>query len=46
VAETQQVLVFSCQDRMVELLQQADPQARVITLPASGTAAARIGAVS
>lgn len=33
VAETQQVLVFSCQDRMVELLQQADPQARVITLP-------------
>lgn len=33
VAETNQVLVFSCQDRMVELLQQADPQARTITLP-------------
>jgi uncharacterized protein YhaN len=46
VAETHQVLVFSCQDRMVELLQQADPNARVITLPGSGTGTARIGAVS
>jgi hypothetical protein len=31
---------------MVELLRQADPQARVITLPASGASSARIGAVS
>ena len=48
VAETHQVLVFSCQDRMVELLQQADPLARVITLPghAAGTGTARMGAVS
>ena len=46
VAESHQVLVFSCQDRMVELLQQADPNARVITLPGSGTGTARIGAVS
>jgi uncharacterized protein YhaN len=46
VAETQQVLVFSCQDRMVELLEQADPHARVITLPSSGSSATRIGAVS
>lgn len=46
VAETHQVLVFSCQDRMVELLQHADPQARVITLPGQGRGTARIGAVS
>jgi uncharacterized protein YhaN len=46
VAETHQVLVFSCQDRMVELLQQADPQARVITLPGQGRGTTRIGAVS
>lgn len=45
VAEHHQVLVFSCQDAMVDLLQQADPQARVITLPGHAQAA-RMGAVS
>ncbi len=46
VAETHQILVFSCQDRMVELLQQADPAARIITLPGQSSSTARIGAVS
>ncbi len=48
VAQTHQVLAFSCQDRMVQLLQEADPHARVITLAgtATGTGTTRIGAVS